>query len=39
MRSTAAVRSIVGAATIVAAVLRLPFLGHQSLWLDEVFTR
>jgi hypothetical protein len=26
-------------ATIVAAALRLPFLGHQSLWLDEVFTR
>lgn len=25
--------------TIIAAALRLPFLGHQSLWLDEVFTR
>ncbi|HEY6397800.1 MAG TPA: glycosyltransferase family 39 protein [Solirubrobacteraceae bacterium] len=26
-------------ATVVAAGLRLPFLGHQSLWLDEIFTR
>jgi len=25
-------------ATLVAAALRLPFLDHQSLWLDEVFT-
>jgi 4-amino-4-deoxy-L-arabinose transferase-like glycosyltransferase len=30
---------IVAAATIVAAGLRLPFLGHQSLWFDEVYTR
>lgn len=37
--SSAAAWSIVMAATIVAAMLRLPFLGHQSLWLDEVFTR
>jgi Dolichyl-phosphate-mannose-protein mannosyltransferase len=27
------------AATVAAAALRLPFLGHQSLWLDETFTR
>jgi hypothetical protein len=26
-------------ATILAAGLRLPFLDHQSLWLDEIFTR
>lgn len=26
-------------ATTVATLLRLPFLGHQSLWLDEIFTR
>jgi len=25
--------------TVVAALLRLPFLDHQSLWLDETFTR
>ena len=25
--------------TAVAAALRFPFLGHQSLWLDEIFTR
>jgi 4-amino-4-deoxy-L-arabinose transferase-like glycosyltransferase len=37
--SSATAWSIVVAATIVAATLRLPFLGHQSLWLDEVFTR
>ncbi len=30
---------VVGGATILAAALRLPFLEHQSLWLDEVFTR
>jgi 4-amino-4-deoxy-L-arabinose transferase-like glycosyltransferase len=30
---------LLGLATIVAAGLRLPFLGHQSLWLDEIFTR
>ncbi len=30
---------LVGLATLVAAALRLPFIGHQSLWLDEVFTR
>jgi mannosyltransferase len=28
-----------GLATAVAAALRLPFLGHQSLWLDEIYTR
>jgi mannosyltransferase len=27
------------AATLLAAALRLPFLAHQSLWLDEVYTR
>ena len=27
------------AAMVVAAALRLPFLGHQSLWLDEIYTR
>jgi uncharacterized membrane protein len=26
-------------ATVLAAGLRLPFLGHQSLWLDEIYTR
>lgn len=26
-------------ATLVAAALRFPFLDHQSLWLDEVYTR
>lgn len=25
--------------TVVAGVLKLPFLSHESLWLDEVFTR
>jgi 4-amino-4-deoxy-L-arabinose transferase-like glycosyltransferase len=30
---------ILAAATIIAAGLRLPFLDHQSLWLDEIFTR
>ena len=30
---------IVAAAVVVAALLRLPFLDQQSLWLDEVFTR
>jgi mannosyltransferase len=30
---------ILALATIVAAALRLPFLGHQSLWLDEIYTR
>jgi 4-amino-4-deoxy-L-arabinose transferase-like glycosyltransferase len=30
---------LVAGATIVAAALRLPFLGHQSLWLDEIYTR
>jgi len=27
------------AATFAAAALTLPFLGHQSLWLDEIYTR
>lgn len=27
------------ALTVVAAALRFPFLSHQSLWYDEVFTR
>lgn len=27
------------AATVAAAALSLPFLSHQSLWLDEVYTR
>lgn len=26
-------------ATVLGAALRVPFLGHQSLWLDEIFTR
>ncbi len=30
---------LVAGATIVAAALRLPFLGHQSLWWDETYTR
>jgi uncharacterized membrane protein len=30
---------ILALATIVAAGLRLPFLDHQSLWLDEIYTR
>ncbi|MFL5829176.1 MAG: glycosyltransferase family 39 protein [Solirubrobacteraceae bacterium] len=25
--------------TLLAAAVRLPFLGHQSLWLDEIITR
>jgi 4-amino-4-deoxy-L-arabinose transferase-like glycosyltransferase len=29
---------MIAAATIVAAVLRLFRLGHQSLWIDEIFT-
>lgn len=29
----------VALATAIAAGLRLPFLGHQSLWLDEIYTR
>jgi mannosyltransferase len=27
------------AVTVVACALRLPFLGHQSLWFDEIYTR
>lgn len=27
------------AITLVAAALRLPFIGHQSLWFDEIYTR
>jgi 4-amino-4-deoxy-L-arabinose transferase-like glycosyltransferase len=34
-----AVWSVLALATLVAAGLRLPFLGHQSLWLDEIYTR
>jgi len=30
---------ILALTTIVAAALRFPFLDHQSLWLDEIFTR
>jgi 4-amino-4-deoxy-L-arabinose transferase-like glycosyltransferase len=33
------VQLVLVAATVVAAGLRLPFVGHQSLWLDEVYTR
>jgi 4-amino-4-deoxy-L-arabinose transferase-like glycosyltransferase len=33
------VQLILTVATIVAAALRLPFLSHQSLWLDEIYTR
>ncbi len=33
------VRVVLAIATVVAVALRLPFLGHQGLWLDEVFTR
>jgi hypothetical protein len=29
---------ILAVATAVAAGLRVPFLGHQSLWFDEIFT-
>jgi hypothetical protein len=29
----------VAAATLAAAILRLFYLGHQSLWIDEIFTR
>ncbi len=35
-------RSVLAAlvlATLFAAALRLPFLGHQSLWFDEIYTR
>jgi uncharacterized membrane protein len=28
-----------GLLTAIAAALRLPFLSHQSLWLDEIYTR
>jgi uncharacterized membrane protein len=31
--------ALVASATVLAAVLRLPFLSHQSLWYDETFTR
>ena len=34
-----AVWGVLAVATLVAAALRLPFLDHQSLWLDETFTR
>jgi Dolichyl-phosphate-mannose-protein mannosyltransferase len=30
---------VLTAATLLAAVIRFPFLGHQSLWLDEIFSR
>lgn len=30
---------LLAAATLVAAALRLPFLGHSSLWFDEIYTR
>jgi hypothetical protein len=30
---------VLALATLAAAALRLPFLDHQSLWLDEIFTR
>ncbi len=30
---------MLAAATVLAAGLRLPFLDHQSLWLDEIYTR
>jgi uncharacterized membrane protein len=30
---------VLAAATVLAAGLRLPFLDHQSLWLDEIYTR
>jgi 4-amino-4-deoxy-L-arabinose transferase-like glycosyltransferase len=30
---------VLALATAAAAALRLPFLGHQSLWLDETLTR
>jgi mannosyltransferase len=30
---------LLAGATLAAAALRLPFLAHQSLWLDEIFTR
>jgi 4-amino-4-deoxy-L-arabinose transferase-like glycosyltransferase len=31
--------AVLTVATLAAAALRLPFLSHQSLWFDEVFTR
>jgi len=30
---------LVGALTLLGALLRFPTLGHQSLWLDELYTR
>ena len=30
---------LVGAITLLGALLRFPTLGHQSLWLDELYTR
>ncbi len=30
---------LLAAAVAVGAALRLPFLGHQSLWIDETYTR
>ena len=30
---------LLAGATFLAAALRLPFLGHESLWLDEIYTR
>jgi 4-amino-4-deoxy-L-arabinose transferase-like glycosyltransferase len=38
-RDRRGVWSALALATLVAAGLRLPFLGHQSLWLDEIYTR
>jgi uncharacterized membrane protein len=39
MRTGTATTLLLAGAVLVAALLRLPFVGHQSLWIDETYTR
>jgi mannosyltransferase len=39
MRTGTATRLLLAGAVLVAGLLRLPFVGHQSLWIDETYTR
>src|SRR3954464_8817805 len=39
MRTGTATTLLLAGAVVVAAALRLPFVGHQSLWIDETYTR